>query len=206
MRQSPWLLVVFSTVCLCSGCGSVIGVLMAPQNVAASAAGNLANNAGSAMQAASPSLDSAGAVSDIDRILNENPNAANRGELLRLKQDLQAQSEGVTASRPPKARFASDIERNDFDRRHHVREPAPQAITPVRGEILELNPKPPGHDLAIDGPRYLGANPDDRHAETKPFHKARASSLDDWQPRIYSVPMSMPAPLSDDVASQRRRQ
>jgi hypothetical protein len=162
------------------GCiGEVIGIIAAPEAVAVQAAGSAATSA------VNSAITDANAVSDVDRILSEHPDAANAAELRSLRDQLAADQPASMARRENGRHFAVD-ERHDFDRRWKPAATQPVQFQPHSGDI-SLQGKTPGHQLVREPLKPLGAEHPDRREQPKPYHLARDSSLDEWKPRFYGL-------------------
>jgi hypothetical protein len=138
------------------GClGSALGVVTAPVSTAAGAASGVGSkviNAGG------------GPISDLDRIIARNPEAANAEELRQLRESLANQGMGGPSGPPAAAPV------DEFDR--HARQPRRRTA-----DRIELKPR------AATGTRE---GPTQREEPT-PFANARTSSIDPEVRRWYDV-------------------
>ena len=163
------LLLIVATLGL-SGClGSAFGVLTSPATVAAGAASGVGNRA---------FAGSINPISDIDRILAANPEAANRGELGALRDSLAA--DGGSTARAPTPTTAKEFDRHA------------QIPKPLRGDQVALE------TTAATGTTHGPA----QRMEAKPFASARTSSLTPDVRRWYDIPIT-PVRLDQPTDSRR---
>lgn len=131
-----------------SGCtSSILGVLLAPEGVVGGAASELANAGAQTLAGASLDQlsDLGSTVTELDRILEENPDAVNADSLRRLRDQLK---QGNSADTGPDQRQA--LKEPPKPRRHT------DTTMPVRkGDHLRV--QPPGEAVAL---RRAPARPD----------------------------------------------
>ena len=110
------ILLLGSTLMGTSGCGSILGVLLAPESVVGTAATGVAQAGAQTLSGASlDELSNAGnTVNELNRILQENPDAVNSDRLTSLRDSLQQNSKTTDADQrqiardPPRPRRAID--------------------------------------------------------------------------------------------------
>jgi hypothetical protein len=144
-----WTILIFgSAMMITSGCtSSILGVLLAPEGVVTGAGASLANTGAEALGEASLEQlsDLGSTITELDRILEENPDAVNAESVRRLRDTLK---QGNPADTGP-------------DQRQALKEPPkPRRPTdskmPVRkGDHLRV--QPPGESVAL---RRAPARPD----------------------------------------------
>ncbi|MBA3845441.1 MAG: hypothetical protein H0X45_02225 [Planctomycetes bacterium] len=174
------------------GCGQAISAVLAPQSVAAGAAASAVEGLSSSVNAATAREVSGGgqSVSDIDRILADVPEGSPQHNDLTSLRSRLAESGAIVRPRGPSRQFISDPQRGrEYDRR--IAEPPPITAQqlPGSGRLDAFGGGGKGHRLILDPPRATGIDVAEQRDQPKPFHAARTSDLDQWEPRFYGTTM-----------------
>lgn len=157
------VLILGSTLVLTSGCtNTILGVLVAPEGVVTGAAAGLAQAGAETLSGASLEelSDLGNTITELDRILDENPDAVNADQLRGLRDQLKKSTTSADSGpdqrqalkEPPKPRRPSDtqmpVRRGDNLRVQPpgemtvVRRPRPRPETLPDGSTLRPDPAP----------------------------------------------------------------
>ena len=135
-----WSVLLFGgTLLVTSGCtNSILGVLLAPEGVVAGAATGLAEVGASTLSGASLDelSDLGSTITELDRILEENPDAVNAESLRGLREQLK---EGKSANTGPDQRIAAKEP-------PRPRRPSDTRLPLRKGDNLTI--RPPGESIA----------------------------------------------------------
>ncbi len=192
MRVVASAVAILIAAAVLSGCGEVISAVLAPQSVAIDAAAGTANALTSSVNAATArEISGEGqTLSDLDRILADTPEGTEQHDDLTQLRNRLASPDTLVHPRGVARPFISDPKLgHDFDRRI-VEPPPPSAqLLPGNGGLDLFGSGVPGHTLRLDPPRTTGLEVSDQREQPKPFHVARTSGLDQWEPRFYGTTM-----------------
>ncbi|HYE05863.1 MAG TPA: hypothetical protein VEL07_10140 [Planctomycetota bacterium] len=176
-----------------AGCGQALSAVLAPQSVAAGAAASAVEGLSSSINAATAREVSGGGqtVSDIDRILADVPEGSEQHNDLTSLRSRIAESGAIVRPRGPSQQFISDPKRgHEHDRRIAEAPPTTAQQLPGGGRLDAFGGNgAKGHRLILDPPRATGVDVAEQRDQPKPFHAARSSDLDQWEPRFYGTTM-----------------
>jgi hypothetical protein len=141
----PWyqILVLGSGLMLTTGCtNSILGVLLAPESVVGGAASGLAEAGAQTLSGASLQdlSDLGSTITELDRIIAENPDAVNNESLRLLREQLK---QGKSADSGPDQRVA-------LKEPPKPRRPTDTAMPVRKGDHLRIDP--PGDSVALRRP------------------------------------------------------
>ncbi len=192
MRVVLSAIAILAAAAILSGCGEVIAAVLAPETMAINAAASTANSLASSVNAATArEISGEGqTLSDLDRILADVPEGSEQHQDLTALRNRLASPDSLIHPRGVARPFVSDPKLgHDFDRR--IAEPPPVSAQqlPGRGGLDLFGSGVPGHQLRLDPPRATGSDADELREQPKPFHVARTSGLDQWEPRFYGTTM-----------------
>jgi len=190
MRYAGWVTMMAACV-VCQGCfGSMIAALTSPQSVVASTATALVDQGAAAINGAN---QAANTLSDIDRILSDNPNAVNHGELMALRDEL-----GKRSIPDNKKRKGIAPPPDEFDRRlpPSVRDHS-YAVGPYQG-FRQIGHENHGTTLTVERDVVNDLAVETGRREVRPFAIARTSSIPPARESIYQYSWNPdPQPLTE---------
>lgn len=174
------------------GClGSLIGALAAPQSVISGAATSLVNQGVSAFDGAT---QAASTVSDIDRIISDNPEGVNNTELAALRDEL---GKRAIPDRPANRGIAPPAD--EFDRRLPPPSQGDGSYRVAPGQrFRQIGYERRGNQLVVQREVVDDLAADVGRQEASPFATARTSSIPPSREGIYQYSWNPdPKPLDE---------